>query len=397
MIRTITSAILFLCTLLTASAQGISFEPDLNGALSKARKENKLLFIEYYNSNCTVCKTLDPVFKEAAMGDFYNSNFVSYRMNTENMKKEDSLYIAKSKLQLESVPYFLFFDTEDNLVHCSGAKPDTDYLINGVGKIALNPEERTGSLAKKYNSGDKSVRTLYAYSNLAQLYKDERLTKRLAENLYDAFPKDQLATQKSYTIMKNCVTSIDNGFFTYWANNTDKLKGFEKGAKEGTEIKVLQDILLKTINSDDKKNWNLAKIKSAKELILKTGLSTNPDAFLWQQEAAVLIKEGREPEALALFTKMTEGEEIGGATYIINNFLDIVKDKNSFAAIKAKIDKLRSSTKDNDDKADILYSELLYNQKTNNTGELKKLLPKATDFYKENKLDMARLSVFRSN
>jgi len=387
---------LFLATV-SLNAQGVRFESGLTTALEKAKKENKPLFIEYYNENCTVCKTLDPVFEDPGMGDFYNTNFVNYRINTQNIKKEDSLYIAQSKLKLESVPYFLFFDTDNNLIHCSGAKADAGYLINTVGKTALDPVERTANLAKKYVSGDKSIRTLYAYSTLVQLYKDDRMTNRIANDLYDVFPKDQLATQKSYTILKNCVFSIDNGFFTYWVNNTDKLKGFETGSKAGNEIKVLQDILLKTINSDAKNSWNLAKIKSVKELIEKTGLSTNPDAYVWQQEATVLVKDGREPEALALFNKMTENESIAGATYVINQFLDIVKDKSSIAAIKSKIDTLHTQAKDNDDKADLFYTELRYFKKVNNQDAFKKLLEKATAFYKTNQMDMARLTEFKGN
>ncbi len=386
----------FLATV-SLNAQGVRFESGLATALEKAKKENKPLFIEYYNENCSVCKTLDPVFEDATMGDFYNTHFVNYRINTENIKKEDSLYIAQSKLKLESVPYFLFFDTDNTLIHCSGAKADAGYLINTVGKTALDPVERTANLAKKYASGDKSIRTLYAYSTLVQLYKDDRMTNRIANDLYDAFPKDQLGTQKSYTILKNCVFSIDNGFFTYWVNNTDKLKGFETGSKAGNEIKVLQDILLKTINSDAKNSWNLAKIKSVKELIEKTWLNTNPDAYVWQQEAAVLVKDGRETEALALFNKMIENETVAGATYIVNQFLDIVKEKNSIATIKSKIDALHNLAKDNDDKADLFYTELRYFKKINNQDAFKKLLEKATVFYKTNQMDMARLTEFKGN
>lgn len=391
MITRITSLLFLLLTVLSVNAQGVRFESDLTTALEKVKKDNKPLFIEYYNENCSICKTLNPIFEDPVMGNFYNTNFVNYRINTANLKKEDSLYIAQSKLKPESVPYFLFFDVDNTLIHCSGAKADAGYLVNTVGKTALNPEERTANLAKKYASGDKSIRTLYAYSNLVQLYKDERMVNRIANDLYDAFPKDQLDSQKSYTVLKNCVFSIDNGFFTYWVTNIEKLKAFD------SEAKVLQNILLKTINSDAKNNWNLAKIKSVKELIEKTELSTNPDAFLWQQEAAVLIKEGREPEAIALFTKMTKDETIAGASYIVNQFLDLVKEKNSFAVIKSKIEALRNVAKDNDDKADLLYTELRYWKKLNNREEVQKLLVKANAFYKANQLDLARLNEFKGN
>lgn len=36
-------------------------------------------------------------------------------------------------------------------------------------------------------------------------------------------------------------------FFEYWFNHLNQLKGFEKGLNEGTEIEVMQDIVLKEL------------------------------------------------------------------------------------------------------------------------------------------------------
>ncbi|MDQ0782562.1 thioredoxin domain-containing protein [Chryseobacterium sp. W4I1] len=62
-----------------AWAQGIKFE-DSNFAtiLAKAKKENKLIFIDAYASWCGPCKLMvKNIFPLQTVGDFYNSHFIN--------------------------------------------------------------------------------------------------------------------------------------------------------------------------------------------------------------------------------------------------------------------------------------------------------------------------------
>ncbi|HMC99613.1 MAG TPA: thioredoxin family protein [Ferruginibacter sp.] len=271
------TAILLLLVTGTFATQ-VNFESTLDAALKKAKEQNKLVFIEYYNSECHVCKKLEPVFSNDTLSDFYNKYFICYKLNTEKIKKEDSLFIAHAGLTFESVPYFLFFDKDGHFVHYADPKQDVDFLVN-AGAIAMEPTERTGALEGKYQSGDRSIKTLYAYSNLLKLYKNDAQRKIVAEQLYNVFPKDELGTKKSYIITKNCVDDIDNGFFKYWIMHTDEIKAFEKNPNTAHETNVLSEIVRRSVISDAHKKWDAAKIKQVKEWILKTGLSKDPDAY----------------------------------------------------------------------------------------------------------------------
>ena len=106
---------LFLLSTLFCAAQHVNFEPSLNTAFNKAKQQNKLVFVEYYNVECPVCQKLEPVFADNELSKFYNANFINYKLNTEHIKKEDSLFINKAGLSFTSVPYFLFFDAEQKL------------------------------------------------------------------------------------------------------------------------------------------------------------------------------------------------------------------------------------------------------------------------------------------
>ena len=138
-----------MCSALSAYAQVVNFEPSLQTAFEKAAQQHKLVFVEYYNTECPVCKKLEPVFANDELSKFYNENFINYKLNTEHIKKEDSVFIQRAGLKFESVPYFLFFDSNQRFVHYSGTKQDISYLIN-AGKTALNPTERTTNLVNKY-------------------------------------------------------------------------------------------------------------------------------------------------------------------------------------------------------------------------------------------------------
>ena len=88
--------ILLLCGYgISVLAQGISFQKgNWKEILAMAKKEKKLVFIDNYTSWCGPCKKMvKEVFPMQAVGDFYNANFVCYKLDWE---KGDGVEVAKS-------------------------------------------------------------------------------------------------------------------------------------------------------------------------------------------------------------------------------------------------------------------------------------------------------------
>jgi thiol-disulfide isomerase/thioredoxin len=390
--------IIFLFSIDICTAQTVNFESSLKTAFEKAKHENKLVFVEYYNEECPVCQKLEPVFRDSALSKFYNEHFINYKLNTENIKKEDSLFILGTGLKFESVPYFLFFDEHQNFVHYSGTKQDIEYLVT-AGKTALDPKERTAELANKYKAGDRSIRTLYAYSNLLQLYKDDSLRTIIADELFRVFPEKELGTQKSYVITKNCVASIENGFFIYWIKHIDEFKGFEKKANTSHPTNVLGDILLKSINGDQRKSWDLQKINAVKKMIMETELSKNPNAFFWEQESMLLVKDNRSNEALDLFRQVivNDSDNITAAVYVINYYLNILAYNPDLKIIKTWIDKLSAKKMSNADKGSLMYCSILFYKKIKDKKMAKEIGQSALLFYKDNNIDATMLNELLSD
>ena len=258
----------------------VVFESSLSEAFKKAKEQNKPVFIEYYNSDCSVCKRLgDLLQSDQEVSTFYNKRFISYAMNSnESLSEEDNNFITKANLHFESVPVLLYFDKNQNFLHHSGVKVTSEHVINEAKKAVL-PDYNTSGLKAKYEAGDRSVRTLYAYCDMLKVNQNETTLTKVAQQLFESFKKEELPTNKSYIILKQVVNSTENGFFQYWINNLDKLKDFETCHKAGTEIASLEKIVLKELSDSNVKKWDISKKNTFKQYILKLKITDNPDVF----------------------------------------------------------------------------------------------------------------------
>jgi len=258
----------------------VVFENSLKEAFIKANAQNKNIFIEYYNSDCSVCKRLGDLFKnDPLVANYYNKNFINYAMNTNgSLAEEDNAFISEANLHFESVPVLLFFDINKKLLHYSGVNITTENIIK-EGEKAKNPEFRTSGLKAKYDNGDRTVKTLYAYCDLLLVKKNEVMLKKVSQELFESFKKEELPTKKSYIILKQVVVSTENGFFQYWINNLENLKDFETGYKAGTEKSYLEKIVLKELNDIAIKSWDKSKKDIFKDYILKLKITENPEVY----------------------------------------------------------------------------------------------------------------------
>lgn len=269
----------FLMCTFFAFSQGITFEKNLDETFAKAKKEGKLVFIEYFNSDCSVCKKIEPLLKDDNLGAYYNNYFVSYQINIQNpISEAEKLLLHENKLFFESVPFFIFFDADKKYIHHSGVQKDLNYLME-IGRTAILPARRKGSLEQKYAHGDRSVKTLYAYADLLVIQKDWKKQKEVAQVLFENFPEKDLGTQKSYTVLKNVVFSTENGFFLYWIENMKQLEELDKNNEVENGKKVLEKIILKELSNPLIKQWGETKKIQMKKWIIQLGITNNPEIY----------------------------------------------------------------------------------------------------------------------
>jgi thioredoxin 1 len=93
--------------------KGIHFEKGWSDAMTEAKRQKKLIFLDVYTSWCGPCKLLKKnTFTDKAVGEFFNKNFINV---TEDMEKGIGIQLAE-KYQVNAFPTLLITDSEGNVI-----------------------------------------------------------------------------------------------------------------------------------------------------------------------------------------------------------------------------------------------------------------------------------------
>lgn len=263
-----------------AFAQGITFEDtNFSAILSKAKKENKLVFIDAYASWCGPCKLMvKNVFPQKAVGDYYNSHFVNAKID---MEKGEGIELAK-KYNVKAFPTYLFVDGNGEVVHRTlGYVEENDFIQ--FAKDAGDPNKRLGALKQKFENGEKDPEFL---KNLAALtmYNDAEFAARVMDRYFSG--KTEL-DRDDIQMMLSATQSTDSPLYkTFVAKKAEITKilpaerydAFDKNIKVNTAIR-------KAYNADTKK-WN------------DSYFMTEAQKFLTKEEAEKILKRAKASRAL---------------------------------------------------------------------------------------------------
>lgn len=141
--------------------EGIIFEEgSFKDALAKAKREDKLLFIDCYTTWCGPCRVMsNQVFVHPKVGEYFNKNFVNIKID---MEAGEGIELAK-EYKILAFPTMMLLDGDGTIVQrIQGARGIGD-LMRAV--VAVNPE--TGYTASKeaYENGDRSGAVIKSYTN----------------------------------------------------------------------------------------------------------------------------------------------------------------------------------------------------------------------------------------
>ncbi len=127
--------ILCFSTLQKACSQSVHFEQlSWQQALAKAKKENKMLFIDVQTSWCSYCKQMDQnIFPLKEVGDFYNSHFINLKYDAQ---ASDGIAIRKSYALL-GFPTFLYLDANGMVLKKTAGYQTKDVFIQNAGNAVL--------------------------------------------------------------------------------------------------------------------------------------------------------------------------------------------------------------------------------------------------------------------
>lgn len=114
-------------------------EENWDAALAKAKRENKLIFVDLYATWCAPCKIMKvQTFGNQEVADLFNENFINLALNGEKGKGLELM----DKYKLRAYPSLLFIDSEDKVVvHTEGFHNATQLIYLGQQVLAISEKK----------------------------------------------------------------------------------------------------------------------------------------------------------------------------------------------------------------------------------------------------------------
>jgi thiol-disulfide isomerase/thioredoxin len=210
-------SLLLLLTAGTTFAQGIQFEnTEWSQVLSKAKKQNKLVYVDVYTTWCGPCKIMaSTIFLVKEVGDKYNDLFINYKIDAE---KGFGIDLAK-KYKVEGYPTNLYINprTEEVVYRVMGSTDVSTFLERADIAIAESKDPMSWQdYEAKLATGIKDAAFLKAYLTKAKRLdkpNDAALDVYVAHHLSEPPSLDQLrlllehantySTQATELLLKN--------------------------------------------------------------------------------------------------------------------------------------------------------------------------------------------------
>ncbi len=232
--------------------QGIEFT-DLSweDVLVKAKKENRVIFLDTYTDWCMPCKRLEKeVFPQKRLGEYFNKNFINVRLNMETPLGEK----LKEKYLVFVFPTMLLINPDETLLNRTTGFKTVNNLIK-FGKTAFGSRNTESYLLRQYANGVRKPELLLKLVELKYKLEDGS-----HEQYADEYMKTQndWATEENFSFIFKYLSSVDSEIFEYFADNSDAFRNTFGGDVVDKKIEAL----LKKYIYDSEKEPSLEEIQS---------------------------------------------------------------------------------------------------------------------------------------
>jgi thiol-disulfide isomerase/thioredoxin len=205
--------------------EGIRFEQAAwTAVLSKAKAENKLVFIDVYTSWCGPCKIMvRDVFPQKVVGDKFNANFINFKIDAE---KGEGIDVAK-KYAVKAYPTYLFVNGDGTLVYRSvGSMPVEKFLSEASIAIGEFSDPKPFAVWEdEYEQNLNNKQFLWDY-----LQKRKKLRLNCGDVIDRYFTVSSKEEILQSPLMKTMAEfqnfNVDGPFYQFLLNNKNEIKPF---------------------------------------------------------------------------------------------------------------------------------------------------------------------------
>ena len=276
--KTLILSFLFMAAI--AFGQGIKFEDgNFKSLLAKAKKENKLIFVDAYAVWCGPCKLMvKNIFPLKAVGDHYNARFINAKID---MEKGEGIDLAK-KYNVKAFPTYLFINGDGEEVHRTlGYVEEADFIQ--FAKDAEDPNKTLTALKKKFENGEKDPAFLLNLAGLT-VYSDTEMANKVLERYFSEKPE---ITKENLQLLFTAMKSTDGvAYKVFQDRKADILKIVPEKNYESFDKNVkINTIISKAYNPETKK-------------MNETYFLAEAQKFLSKEEAEKLLQKVKSSRAL---------------------------------------------------------------------------------------------------
>ncbi|GAA4293060.1 thioredoxin family protein [Aestuariibaculum suncheonense] len=272
--------------------QGIEFEQSsFKEALAKAKKENKLLFIDGYAVWCGPCKRMEKtVFKEAVIGDYFKEHFVAVKVDVERGEGPE----LKEKYNITGLPGYVFVNGDDEVVYrISGAKSTEDFLKEVTKAVEYqNDPNSIGRLNELYESNKND-------EDFVKLYLD-KLHESLANNYTDVL--------EHYLSIQTSIKESSKEMVMLLADHSSQIIIGSQAAS----------IIANNIKTEEWKKYVRKSIRATFMYLPKSMIQQTTEYAILKRDTTYLEKALSEAQNLGLVSKIEEQRKRTYTYYYLN-------------------------------------------------------------------------------
>ena len=374
--KKILTAFLIVLSVLSFAQEGIKFETsDFKTILAKAKKENKLIFLDAYTTWCGPCKLMAKnIFTLKSVGDHYNANFVNAKID---MEKGEGIDIAK-KYDVKVFPTYLFIDGNGELVHRTvGYVPEKEFIQ--FAKDASDPSKRVAALKERFEKGEKDPEFLKNLVNLTAFTETDYAGK-VFEQYITAKANTPLAADDMQMLFMTLKNSESPAYKIFKEKKADLLKFMPEKSYEATDKSLKINTVIKKAYNEESKTYDENKfIEGTKDFLTKD----EAVKYLSKIKAGKALKD----KDIATYEKLTletykdytnfNSNELNSIAW---NFFENVTNKSS---LETALKWAQESVKQSENSANTDTLANLYN-KLNDKANAKIWAEKAIELAKKN-------------
>ena len=252
-----------------AQKGGIAFKTSpIETVFQEARRTGKPVFVEIYSPTCHVCESFIPTLSDSRVGKLYNAKFISTKLDIGLPATQ--AFLASKRLYVPSLPLFLYFDPQKNLVHFAMSTNSTDEVIRH-GTNALNPQSRSQAMKARYQQGERAASFLIDYAMFGRVTKDTVANIAAMNDYAKQQSAATFANQTNWLALQKLVLDYENPMFQYMLGHMDTYRK-AYGAEETQ--RVAENILMSSLFSGRGGQYPISKILQIRQDLTRIGIDS---------------------------------------------------------------------------------------------------------------------------